>query len=56
VAGARRSMAEDGSRGARAAGGEDHRGEFAWRWRRPGGDMRTWHASIWEPPYPRHPA
>jgi len=45
-------MAEDGSRGARATGDEDHSGELARRWRRPGGDMRTWHASIWEPPYP----
>jgi len=45
-------MAKGDNRGALTADDEDHRGEFAWRWRRPGGDMRTWHASIWEPPYP----
>lgn len=44
-------MTEDGKKVAHAAEYEDHYGEFAWRWRRPGADMQTWHASIWETPY-----
>jgi len=47
-------METDDSKGNASIGDdpdEDLYREHAWRWRRPGGDMRTWHSSIWDPPY-----